>query len=961
MSENQIDPRKNFAPRILPWLLAIAMFVAYTLTLNHWVSFASLSPVSRLSGASFFPELHNPLLYLVTWPFRWLPEGVIPIALNFFAAVCGAVALGLLARLVAILPHDRTDAQRKREHSDFSFLTIRAAWLPPLLAVIICGLQMTFWEHATNYTGEMFDLLIFAFLIWSLLEYRLDEREGRLYLASFICGLNLAENWAMTGFFPLFLAAIIWMRGISFFEWPFLKRMILYGIAGLLLFFLLPLIAITSSNVPVTFWQALQFNTLPQYNVLKNSVYVIFHPLQSSEYLSVILMYLLPLFVLALRWKPSFGDSSRLGSTLTSIVFHLVHAAFLVILVWIAFDPPFSPRHAGGNAPFLTFYYLGALSIGYYCGYFLLIFGTKEKKSRSRRSSPLQTFAPVVYGVTCLFIAVAVVGLIYRNVPQITAENGDMLRHYTDLMVKKLPQSGGYLLSDDSPRMELVKTALAGEHRDKKFVPLETDWLVQPAYHRFLHKKYPAMWPELVSPGQTNLLNPLGLIQMLGMLSKSNEIFYLHPSYGYYFEQFYAEPHGLVYKMKLLPENSPLPPKADANLISENENFWTQDAASALASIEKAVAPESFGEKALNYFHVSREENPNTAIVGAYYSRSADFWGVELQRAGQLEKAGDRFALATNLNPDNLVAGINSEFNAKLRAHETAPVDLSKTTADPFSNWRDVLNTGGPFDEPSFCFRDGIILAQGNGFYRQAAAQFERVRELEPDFLPARLMLGQIYLMTHLPDSALDALRQPLAEPQKFGLARTNETELHVLASAVYFQKNEPERAAQLLESEVALHPDNNDLLGATAQVFIQRGLFTNALAVINRKLKSTPGDPLWLYMRGSVDVQLKKYDAAIADLNRVLAAQTNNYGALFDRAVANLQSDKLDAAHADYQQLQHNFTNSFAVAYGLGEIAYRRHETNEAIRNYEIYLANSNTNTDEAKGVAERLKSLKR
>jgi tetratricopeptide (TPR) repeat protein len=454
---------------------------------------------------------------------------------------------------------------------------------------------------------------------------------------------------------------------------------------------------------------------------------------------------------------------------------------------------------------------------------------------------------------------------------------------------------------------------------------------------------------------------------MLGMLSKSNEIFYLHPSYGYYFEQFYAEPHGVVYQMKLLPENSPTPPKAGAALISENENFWTQDAAPALASIAKIItpvapnAPESVGEKMLDYFHVSREGNPNATIVGAYYSRSADFWGVELQRAGQWEKAADRFALATNLNPNNLVAEVNLEFNAKFRAHETAPVDLSKTTADSFSNWREVLNTGGPFDEPSFCFRDGVILAQGNGFYRQAAAQFERVRELEPDFLPARLMLGQIYLMTHLPDRALDALRQPLDEPEKFGLARTNETELHVLASAVYFQKNEPDRATRLLETEVALHPDNNDLMGATAQVFIQRGLFTNALAVINRKLKAAPDDPLWLYMRGSVDVQLKKYSAAIADLTRVLAAQTNNYGALFDRAVANLQSDNLDAARADYQQLQQKFTNSFAVAYGLGEIAFRRHETNEAVRNYEIYLANANTNTDEAKTVAERLQSLKR
>ena len=48
----------------------------------------------------------------------------------------------------------------------------------------------------------MFDLLLFAFVIWSLLEYRLDEREGRLYLAAFVYGAGMAENWAMVGFLP---------------------------------------------------------------------------------------------------------------------------------------------------------------------------------------------------------------------------------------------------------------------------------------------------------------------------------------------------------------------------------------------------------------------------------------------------------------------------------------------------------------------------------------------------------------------------------------------------------------------------------------------------------------------------------------------------------------------------------------------------------------------------------------
>ena len=48
-------------------------------------------------------------------------------------------------------------------------------------------------------------------------------------------------------------------------------------------------------------------------------------------------------------------------------------------------------------------------------------------------------------------------------------------------------------------------------------------------------------------------LNPIGLIGVLTMLAKTNELYYLHPSFGYYFEQFYQEPHGLAYKLKTLP------------------------------------------------------------------------------------------------------------------------------------------------------------------------------------------------------------------------------------------------------------------------------------------------------------------------------------------------------------------------------------------------------------------------
>ena len=165
----------------------------------------------------------------------------------------------------------------------------------------------------------------------------------------------------------------------------------------------------------------------------------------------------------------------------------------------------------------------------------------------------------------------------------------------------------------------------------------------------------------------------------------------------------------------------------------------------------------------------------------------------------------------------------------------------------------------------------------------------------------------------------------------------------------------------ELIDLEISRHPADNDLLTAAAQFYVMHGFYTNALAVIEHKLKTSPDDPPWLYGLGFVSMQMKDYDAANAAFTRVLALQTNNFDALFNRAVARLESGKLDEARADYSRLQQNFTNSFQVAYGLGEIAWREHETNEAVRNYEIYIANANTNSAEAKTVSERLRELKK
>jgi tetratricopeptide (TPR) repeat protein len=335
-----------------------------------------------------------------------------------------------------------------------------------------------------------------------------------------------------------------------------------------------------------------------------------------------------------------------------------------------------------------------------------------------------------------------------------------------------------------------------------------------------------------------------------------------------------------------------------------------------------------------------------------------------LQRAGELDLAATNFIRAQNLNPDNITAGINLNFNRTLRTGTIPPIDLTGVNADQFGkarNWNEILGANGPFDEISYTYEDGLILANQNKLFRQAITPFNRVRQLAPDDFDVRLQLAQAYIMGRLPDRALEALHDPIADPARFSVTDNKRVSLSILLSAAYFQKNDIARATETLENEIQRHPDNDSLLQSGVQAFILHALYTNALTLLDQKLKQTPDDPKWLFEKGLAELQSGKYAPAIRSLSRVIELQTNNPNALFNRGLAYLDSGNLEAARTDYLQLQATYTNSVPVAFGLGEIAWRRHDNAEAIRNYKIYLANANTNSAEATNVIARLRELEK
>jgi tetratricopeptide (TPR) repeat protein len=338
-----------------------------------------------------------------------------------------------------------------------------------------------------------------------------------------------------------------------------------------------------------------------------------------------------------------------------------------------------------------------------------------------------------------------------------------------------------------------------------------------------------------------------------------------------------------------------------------------------------------------------------------------------LQRQGQLQQAAARFSRALELNPDNVVAEVNLECNRNLQSGQKTTVQISHSVEEKLGHrtWDQVMRDHGPFDEPTFCYAQGNAFLQG-GNNHQAALQFERVRVLEPENLPARLGLAQIYFFNRMPTEALEVIDEIHSKCESQGIHHTNAIQLLGIEASAHLAKGDLKGAEASVASALSKSPRDADLLATATKVYMDFGLYTNALSTIDQELQVRPDDAGALFFKGNAYLQLNDFAKAIDPLTRVLEMETNNFSkghylAQFMRAKAYLGQEKFADAIADYEVLRAALPKEFPVYFDLADIAYRQHDTNTAIQNYELYKANAPTNfTSDLSFVNDRLKELK-
>ncbi len=924
-----------FVRRRLPWLIAGVTFTLYLLTLNHWVGADSVMPTEQMAGWDDSLPYSRPLLWLLSLPLKFVPQASVPFAANLLAALLAAGCLWTLARCVALLPHDRAREERMRDHADHPLLHIRLAWIPPVFAVLLLGLQLTFWEEATAQTGQMLDLLIFAGCIRCLLEYRLELRESWLWRFALLLGLGFADDWAMIGFAPLFLVALCWIRGLAILNAGFLLRLAGWFGLGLLAYLIMPVVGQGHGNLGLGFWSLLRENLGTQKNLILS--------LQKSRFLLLSLVMLLPLVLVGIRWAGSSGGT-RFESMLSSGAVGVFRVAFLGLAVYMAFDPTFSARKLvrldpqQAQLPLLTFSFSAALAAGYFAGYFLLVGTRRPDNSWERSSGGIRTLTKIGAGLVLLLALGTPAGLIFRNLPVIREQNGPLLSRFAEHLTSELPTGPALIVTDDILLHSLIGAHFRRSPDGEGRLLFNPDLAPLPEYRRLLARAHGNRWPELAefAAAQKGVAQPF--MRLLLRAATNHAAFYLNPSVNFLTEQWQARSQGGL--LRLSPydagqvEAAPLT-AAEAAAIKAHWDKIRPD----LEAIIGAVRVGAF----------------NPSLAARLWSRSANNDAVALQQSGRLEDAAALFDLALKLYPENLAATINTQVNAALRAHKPIDDDIRKPLADKSLGL--VINQLGDLDEPHSLYLMGRYYSTAEPpLPRAAATRFLRSRQLDPTNSASALAFISALLNAGEPGMAISAIAELRANVPLKTEDQTKLLRLESGAHAMVGKAGDMEKP--LLKAHDAM-PKETVTYDLLSQLYLQQNRLDEAQQQLGQWEQLQPDEPEIAERRVVIFMTRGQFEPALSLLDKILQQKADNEVARANRAICLLQLNRLDDARRDYEQLNNKHPDQYILHYGLGEIADRKKESSEALKHFRRYLELAPQSTLEFTNVLAKVSRL--
>ncbi|HQC42807.1 MAG TPA: tetratricopeptide repeat protein [Verrucomicrobiota bacterium] len=936
----------------LPWILGLIFFGLYLLTLNHWVSVETLGILAQVVGWDFWGlRMTDPIFRLLTLPFQFVPQSTAILGISVLNAVLASFSIAWLARAVMLLPQDRSTDQRVRNADPDGLYVGKLAFLPPTIAALSLGLLFHFWQGATEATSGILNIFFLAYIIRNTLEHRLDGEYGWIYRASALYSIALVNNPFMVLLLPFWVGSLIWINGKDLLKYrDLIVRSFFCFLPGLLFFLYIPVTEYIAGRSDMSFFQLLSKFLGVYVQTLKAlPLYILFIYSTFS---------LLPLILLSIRWDQTRSDNSGLNTAITRLGVRAMNLFFFLYTMAIAFDLPLCPRYLSPGVNGLEFHFIAALVLGFTTGYLLVVFHSPVTENRQKRfpvSRTMHMVRPLVYGLVPVFGLVMAVGLVYQNYPVLRENRGETLYQLGCNLVEDVKKAGQAepgkpitLLSDDPNYLYLVQATLARQGDQSSYILIDSRFLSYPWYHRRMTKYFPDRWPDFVSKAKNiAYLDSGNMINWLMYYAGREKVYYLHPSFGHFFEACRPTLEGLLTRMT---------PYRDADM-----SLW--------------IFTDEQKEQARNYWAVQQTRldaipavSPNRKLIdgavaytAAYYARALNNYAVEFDKVGDRSQALKYYDEALRLFPRNLSALMNRTYyqrgSLNYSPEEQRMVDELFNSYD--SSWNRVEQVCGKLDVPGPLYELGTIFMH-NQQWRQAYQSFLRVEQFEPNNSDNMGALAYVDSMIGEGQRALERIRKTKARYKELDVPLSEWVILEIQEAACLISTGQEEEALKLMLDVRKSNPQNTGVANMLIRAYIANKNFSEALFMIDRQLASAPDNAENIRRKVYCLLGLQRPAEALPLLDGLLRKNPSNNSLRILRVATLIQMNLLQQARDEYMAMLEEDQNNLVAILGLAEVSEQMELKDEAIGWFSRALTNAYILDEEVEVVKKRIEDLK-
>lgn len=945
----------------LPWILGAIFVVLYILTLNKWIAVDTLGIVAPIVGWDFWSlQLQNPIYRLITTPFRYFPSSSAIIGLNFFNTILATFTIIWLARSVMLLPQDRSTDQRVRNDDPDGLYISKFACIPPIIACISLGLLFNFWQGATEATPDILNVFFFAYIVRNTLEHRLDGESFWIYRASTVYSIALVNNPMMVLFLPFWIGSLIWINGKDFLKYGrLILNSILCFLPGLLFFLYTPIAEYIQGHSDLSFLQLLSYS-LSTYvnNIASIPAYVLFIYSTFS---------IIPIILLSVHWDSSHSGSTDSNVIMTRIGVRLMNIFFFIYSAAVASDLPLCPRYLLKGYNGLELHFLAALTLGFTSGYLLVVFHEQvlgNRKKRFQVSAIMSLLRPVV----TLFVLVSGValagGLFYKNLPDIKANSSDILYKLGSNLTADIQniqtEKQITLFSDDPISLNLTIATMVRQKIDiHKYIFVYTQFLSYPWYHRRMATFYPDRWTDHFSNSKDiKYLEPDNMSQWMLWYAGKEDVYYLHPSFGHFFEACKPTSIGLLTHLTTFKDNNPSLWK----LTSEEQNHLTSYWKKNYATLDSIPALPNEGKKV----------SGPTFFVSAFYSRALTASAVELCKSGDKASAITLCQKAFKLFPQNISAFMNQHY------YQTGTQIFSEDQEQKYQEMQNNYNGAsiktivlfcGPFDTPAQLFELGRMFSQ-NLQWRQAFQCFLRVQEYEPNNIKNLIFLAYTDSMVGESEHALQLIHEAKAFIKKsieesptaanVPSLKANLTELDTQEAACLLTAGKIDEALSLLTTAFKAHSQDNNILNMLIRAHIAKGNFDQALPLLERILAVSPDNKEALTRKALCLMGLNHPQEALIYIDNLLRKNPLNSSLHLLRITACVQLENWDEAIAEYKIILEQNKDNLQAMMGIADLEAQQGNLEESLKWADTARTNKNASPEDVQWIEKRIQELK-